>query len=158
MPVKAISNTTATPEPMIMPHMRCRPCRPRQAIAITSALSPESRMLIQMILPTASQNVGFCMSAWNCGKNAPILAGSNTCVSQSTACPSPSRPPVRLYRISAHDLVAGEKLRDLDRRGLPGGGAVRRVLADRLGVNLADGAVRRLRRIGSAHHVAIFRN
>ena len=36
---------------------------PRQAIAMTSALSPDNSTLIQMILPTASQNDGVCMSA-----------------------------------------------------------------------------------------------
>ena len=87
MPVKTISSITAMPAPMTMPHMRCRPCRPRQAIAITSALSPDNSTLIQMILPTASQNAGLCMSAWNWVKNAPRLAGSTTCSNQFTASP-----------------------------------------------------------------------
>ena len=62
MPVNVISSTTAMPAPMVMPHSRCRRGRPRQAMAITSALSPDNNTLIQMILPTASQNVGFCRS------------------------------------------------------------------------------------------------
>jgi len=32
-------------------------------IALTSALSPDNNTLIQMILPTASQNAGDCMSS-----------------------------------------------------------------------------------------------
>ncbi len=55
-------STTAMPAPITMPHSRWRGARPRQAIAMTSALSPDNSTLIQMILPTASQNAGVCMS------------------------------------------------------------------------------------------------
>ena len=48
-PVNTISSTEATPAPMIMPHIRSRGGSPRHAIAITTALSPDSRMLTQMI-------------------------------------------------------------------------------------------------------------
>ena len=40
----------AAPAPRMMPQTRCRGGRARQASAMTMALSPESRMLIQMIL------------------------------------------------------------------------------------------------------------
>ena len=53
---------TAAPAPRIMPQSRCRGSSPRQASAITSALSPDSKTLIQMILPTATQNAGCVIS------------------------------------------------------------------------------------------------
>ena len=62
MPVKMMRRITATPAPRIMPHSRWRGSSPRQASAITSALSPDSSTLIQMILPTATQNAGCCIS------------------------------------------------------------------------------------------------
>src|SRR5580693_9170361 len=140
------------PAPMIMPHMRCRPCRPRQAIAITSALSPDNSTLIQMILPTASQNAGVCMSAWTCLKKPPMFAGSTTCNSQFTACP----PPWAARRCqSADDFVAGEELRDLDYGRLGCVGTMHRVFADRFRVQLADRALRRLGGIGRAHDVPV---
>src|SRR5215467_7982998 len=154
MPVKATSSTTATPAPMIMPHMRCRPCRPRHAMAMTSALSPDSKMLIQMILPTASQNAGRCISAWNCVKNAPILAGSNTCKNEFTAYPSiRHRPAAKHEAPSADDFVARKELRDLDRGRLGCVRPVHRIFADRFGMQLADRAVRSLGGIGRTHHV-----
>ncbi|MGY4595044.1 hypothetical protein ACVWXL_002790 [Bradyrhizobium sp. GM22.5] len=87
MPVKMIRSSTAAPAPRIMPHSRCRGLRPRQASAITSALSPDKRMLIQMILPTATQKVGSAISTRNWVKNAPIVAGSKICQSQFTLRP-----------------------------------------------------------------------
>src|SRR6478735_1273193 len=148
MPVKAISSTTAMPAPMIMPHSRWAPCRPRQAIAMTSALSPDSSTLIQMILPTASQNDGCCISALNCVKNAPILAGSKTCKNEFTAYPLIPTSALRgsCWPASADDFVAREELRDLDRGGFRRVRAVHGILADRFRMRLADGAVGRLRR------------
>ncbi|MEY9206363.1 hypothetical protein ABIF05_005473 [Bradyrhizobium elkanii] len=90
MPVKMTRSSTAAAAPRIMPHRRWRGASPRQASAITSALSPESRTLIQMILPTATQKVGVAISFLNSVKNAPMYAGSKICHSQSTA--SPIRP------------------------------------------------------------------
>src|ERR1700760_709724 len=157
MPVKAIKSTTAIPAPMIMPQSRLRPCRPRQAIAITSALSPDNSTLIQMILPTASQNEGCCRSAWNCVKNALILPGSKICSSEfKPVYPRSIGRAAARSASSADDLVAGEELRDLDRGSLRRVRAVHRILTDRLRMRLADGALGRLRRIGRAHHVAIF--
>ena len=59
-------------------------------IAMTSALSPDSRMLIHMILPSATQNAGCCISAWNWVKNVEIVAGSRICQSQFTAYSPPA--------------------------------------------------------------------
>ena len=47
--VKTMRSATATPAPRIMPTRRLSSGRPRQAIAMTTALSPERMMLIQMI-------------------------------------------------------------------------------------------------------------
>ena len=79
MPVKMMRRKTATPAPSTMPQKRWRGGRPRHAIAMTSALSPDSRMLIHMILPSATQKAGCCISAWNWVKNAEIVAGSKIC-------------------------------------------------------------------------------
>ena len=61
--VKMTRNSTAAPAPSRMPQKRCRGGSERQASAITTALSPESRMLIQMIWPTATQKGHCIMSA-----------------------------------------------------------------------------------------------
>src|SRR5579864_2776459 len=106
MPVKAIRRITAMPAPITIPNRRWRPCRPRQAIAITNALSPDNRTLIQMILPTASQNDGLCRSAWNWAAKAPRLAGPTACNNQSTTPPPTSsiaenQSPISLQTRSA---------------------------------------------------------
>ena len=49
MMVKKMRSTTAAPAPSRMPQNRCRGGSERHASAMTTALSPESRMLIQMI-------------------------------------------------------------------------------------------------------------
>ena len=56
MTVKMMRSRTAAPAPSMMPQKRWRGGSVRQASAITTALSPDSRMLIQMICPTATQN------------------------------------------------------------------------------------------------------
>ena len=61
--VKMMRSSTAAPAPSRMPQKRCRGGSERQASAITTALSPESRMLIQMIWPTATQKAHCIMSA-----------------------------------------------------------------------------------------------
>src|SRR6202035_4564172 len=67
-----------------------------------------------------------------------------------------STRPARPRRCqSADDLVAREELGDLDRRRLRGIRTMHRVLADRLGVQLADRAFGRLGRIGRTHDVAM---
>src|SRR5438046_3157858 len=162
IPVKMMRRKTATPAPRTMPQNRWRGGKPRHAIAMTSALSPDSRMLTHMILPSATQKAGCWISVWNWVKNAEIVAGSKICHSQFTAFLPRALQPLRaaiacrLPNQSADDFVAGKELRDFDRGGLRCVRTVHRVLANRLGMNLADRAVRRLRRIGRAHHVAIF--
>src|SRR5882757_7670700 len=164
MPVKMMRRMTAAPAPKIMPHSRWRGARPRQASAITSALSPDNSTLIQMILPTATQNAGCTISARNWMKNAPMFAGSNICHNQFTA--RPFGPVVLESRLSsplwfcwsADDLVARKKLGGLDRRGFRCIRSVHRVFADRFRVQLADGAFGRLGGIGRAHDVAVFQH
>jgi len=51
----------ATNVPSTMPHIRWLGGSFRQASAMTTALSPESRMSIQMICTTASQKPGSSM-------------------------------------------------------------------------------------------------
>src|SRR5665213_1806898 len=46
-PVNTINSREANPAPIIMPHSRSRGGRPRQASAITTALSPDKRILTQ---------------------------------------------------------------------------------------------------------------
>jgi hypothetical protein len=93
-----IRRKTATPAPRIMPQNRWRGGSPRQAIAMTSALSPDSRMLIHMILPSATQKAGCCISAWNCVKNVEIVAGSKICSTQFTAYPLANSRHRRRFR------------------------------------------------------------
>src|SRR5215813_12577335 len=45
-----------------MPHSRWRGGSPRHAMAMTTALSPDKRMLIQMILSIATQKVAWPIS------------------------------------------------------------------------------------------------
>src|SRR3954470_14709144 len=151
MPVNTMRRMTAAPAPNTIPHSRCRGSRPRQASAITSALSPESNTLIQMILATASQNAGCCISVLKSLKNAPIAVGSKICSSQFKARSSLAGQDAAYS--STDDFIACEKLRDLDRGRFRGIRAVHRVLANRFGVQLADGALRGLGGIGRAHHV-----
>ena len=63
MTVKKMRSSTAAPAPSRIPQKRCFGGSERQASAMTTALSPESRMLIQMICPTATQNGHCSMSA-----------------------------------------------------------------------------------------------
>ncbi len=58
MTVNKMRSSTAAPAPSRMPQKRCFGGSDRQASAMTTALSPDSRMLIQMIWPTATQKAG----------------------------------------------------------------------------------------------------
>src|SRR6476619_2086657 len=60
-PVNKTLKVMATNVPSTMPHMRWLGGSLRQASAMTTALSPESRMSIQMICTTASQKPGSSM-------------------------------------------------------------------------------------------------
>src|SRR5271166_4841773 len=61
--VRTMRSTIAPNTPQKMPCRRERGGRLRQAKAITTALSPESRMLTKTIAPMASQNCGVASSA-----------------------------------------------------------------------------------------------
>ena len=61
--VSRMRNPIAPSTPQKIPYRRCRCDRLRQASAITTALSPESRMLTRMISATATQNCGVTNSA-----------------------------------------------------------------------------------------------
>ena len=56
MVVSATRSTMATALPTTIALLRCLVGRLRAASAMTAALSPDSRMLIQMIVPSAIQN------------------------------------------------------------------------------------------------------
>src|SRR5215471_3752925 len=62
MPVNRMSNTAAQPAPSTMPQNRSRGGSARTASAITTALSPDSRILIPMICRAANQKVGRIIS------------------------------------------------------------------------------------------------
>src|SRR5262245_30240928 len=87
-PVKIMRSSTATPAPRIMPHTRCRCGSPRHAIAITTALSPESRMLIHMILSSATQNAVWPMSLQPLEIMPSHVLGSTICPIEPTGCSS----------------------------------------------------------------------
>ena len=103
----------------------------------------ESRTLIHMILRSATKT-----------RSDP----SRSSRSRSWRARLKGRSFGRTSPRSTYDLVAGEKLRDFLGRRIGGVRSVHRVLADRLGVHLADGAGGRLGRIGCAHDVAVFRD
>ena len=56
--VRMIRNTTAPTTPQKIPSLRCAFGRLRQASAMTTALSPDNRMLMTMISSAATQNCG----------------------------------------------------------------------------------------------------
>ncbi len=62
MPVNRISNTAAQPAPSTMPHNRSFGGSSRTASAITTALSPDNRILIPMICNAANQKAGRIIS------------------------------------------------------------------------------------------------
>jgi hypothetical protein len=55
-------------------------------------------------------------------------------------------------------FVAGEELRDLDGGRLRSIGTMHRIFPDRFRMQLANRALRRLGRIGCAHHVTVFQD
>ena len=73
MTVKKMRSSTAAPAPSRMPQKRCFGGSERQASAMTTALSPDSRMLIQMICPTATQNDHCSISAQRWLTEVPFL-------------------------------------------------------------------------------------
>src|ERR1051325_11087457 len=138
-----------------MPHSRWRGGSDRQAIAMTTALSPERMMLTPMICSAAIQN-GACVMSCHMKStghpSSPPYAGG---MPRPRDCSRfTNRAPARSRNL-ADDLVAGKELRDLFCRSVRRVGTMHRILADRLRVHLADGPVRRLVGIGRPHHVAI---
>src|SRR5690348_15992941 len=74
MPAKAMRIATATSVPITMPPNRWRGGRLRQASAMTIALSPERRILIQMISTAENQNCGCPRSM----PNREVMSSSPT--------------------------------------------------------------------------------
>src|SRR5437899_7208618 len=140
-------SSTAAPAPRTMPHNRCLGGNVRQAIAMTTALSPDRMTLTKMIWNTPIQN-GACVMSCHKKSTTNLVFHSprpRRCLARH------GRKPQSIYRIwivpdqphrsdtSAHDIVATEELGDLLGRRVGRVGAVHGVLADRLGVHLADG-------------------
>src|SRR5262244_2683214 len=80
-------STTATPAPRTIPHRRWRWGSPRHAIAMTTALSPDNRMLIHMIFSSATQNVVWLISLQPLVSMASHVAGSIICAIEPTGRP-----------------------------------------------------------------------
>ena len=59
MAAKVRSNTAAVPAPIATPHGRSAGANPRQAKAMTTAVSPESTTLTRAICGTPIQNSGL---------------------------------------------------------------------------------------------------
>src|SRR5262245_28904107 len=152
---------------------------------MTTALSPDSRILIHMIFKRATQNAVWPMSPQPLSSMLSHVAGSAICPIESTGTSScsPRRradvslPPLPQANLQAKpggwparftpravpspspdDFVAGEELGNFLLRRLRRIRAVHRILADRSCMNLADRACRRLGRIGHSHDLAIFRD
>src|SRR5712691_6591400 len=164
--VKMTRSRTATPAPRTMPHNRCFGGNVRQAIAMTTALSPDKMMLTKMIWNTPIQN-GACVMSCHKKSTADLcfpFTASQRCLPrhgrkprQSTVLGSVLTSSTRAVR-STRDVVAAEELGDLLHGRIRRIGAVYRVLADRLGVHLADCSGGRLGRIGRPHDVAVADN
>src|SRR5438105_1216861 len=154
--VKMTRSSTATPAPRTMPHNRCFGGNVRQAIAMTTALSPDKMTLTKMIWNTPIQNGACVMSChkksttnlvfhsprpWRClarhGRKPRQSSVFGSFLTSSTG----GQP-------STHDIVAAEELGDLLGGRVGGVGAVHGVLADRLGVHLADRPGRSLAGVG----------
>src|SRR5437588_4041211 len=99
-------SSTATPAPRIMPHSRCFGGNVRQAIAMTTALSPDRMIFTKMICRTAIQN-GACVMSCHRKSTAEVLYAD---------APSPDAADLRCDHqiaaalLSADDFVASEKL------------------------------------------------
>src|SRR5262249_35616833 len=146
-----------------MPHRRCFGGNVRQAIAMTTALSPDRMTLTKMIWTTPIQNGACVMSCHKKSTANLCFPFTAPCGGGSAALP-PTAAISRIWIVpgqpqrsdtSAHDIVAAEELGDLLHGRVGSVGTVHRVLADRLGVNLADRAGRGLGGIGRAHEVAV---
>src|SRR5439155_5142192 len=151
-------SSTATPAPRIMPHNRCFGGNVRQAIAMTTALSPDRMTLTKMIWNTPIQNGACVMSCHKKSTANPLF--SNHRVPAAPRKPGQSTVfgsflTSTRAATSTDDIVAAEELGDLLHRRIRRIGAVHGVLADRLGVHLADRSGGGLGGIGRAHDVAV---
>src|SRR5215813_225817 len=159
-------SSTATPAPRTMPHNRCFGGNVRQAIAMTTALSPDRMMLTKMIWNTPIQN-GACVMSCHKKSTANLYFSFSASLAVPGAAWSQTGP-IYLFGSyltsstgtprSTHNIIAAEKLGDLLHRRIRRIGAVHGVLADRLGVHLADCSGGRLGGIGRAHDVAVADN
>src|SRR2546421_9390749 len=150
--VKMTRSSTATPAPRTMPHSRCFGGNVRQAIAMTTALSPDKMTLTKMIWNTPIQN-GACVMSCHKKSTANLfflftapqrwLPRHGRQPRHSTVFGSFLTSSTAVLR-STHDVVATEELGDLLHRRIRRIGAVHGVLADRLGVHLADRSSGRL--------------
>src|SRR5262249_56327242 len=75
-----------TPAPKIIPHTGGRWGSPPHAIAMTTVLSPDSRMLIHMICSRATQKVAWPISLQPLVTMPSQVAGSIICESEPTGC------------------------------------------------------------------------
>src|SRR5262245_33933 len=173
-PVKIIRRPTATPAPRIMPQIRCRCGSPRHAIAMTTALSPDSRMLIHMILASSIQNSVWPKSLHPELTIAHQLAGSMSCDIEPTDFPPPNsrvlmlavypaftnrRPgPSDLADVLANDFVLRKELQNFPDRGFRRVRAMHGIFSDRLRVDLPNCSVSGLRRMRCARNLAVARN
>src|SRR5215468_9712667 len=99
--VKTTRSSTATPAPKIMPHSRCRGRNPRHAIAMTTALSPESRMLIHMICSRATQKAAWPTSL------QPLVTMPSHVVESAICAIEPTERPFLALRAPAGILDVG---------------------------------------------------
>src|SRR5262245_13911602 len=152
---------------------------------MTTALSPDSRILIHMIFKRATQNAVWPISLQPLVIMPSQLAesaicpieptGTSSCFPHRRADVSPPPLPQLIYRrnpgagqraitpraaplTSPDDFVAGEELDNFLPRRVRRVRTVHRILADRFCVNLADRACRRLGGVGRTHDLAILGN
>src|SRR5438128_4592678 len=136
--VKMTRSSTATPAPRTMPHNRCFGGNVRQAIAMTTALSPDKMTLTKMIWNTPIQN-GACVMSCHKKSTANLcfpFTAFQRCLPrhgrkarQSTVFGSFLTSSTGAVR-STHNIVAAEELGDLLGGGVGGVRAMYRVLAD----------------------------
>src|SRR5919109_1560268 len=130
---------------------------------MTTALSPDSRMLIHMICSSATQNAAVPISLQPLASMPSQAEGSIICATEPTAT---SLLPVRerIFSIGPRKLdliykrnpAPGQRAKTLPARVLLSRRFHCPKKTDRFPVGLADRAGGRLGRIGRAHHLAIF--
>src|SRR6478736_4308570 len=136
---------------------------------MTTALSPERRILIPMICSAANQNAGRIISdtrastvrSPSCSSASPArgeAVGSLLVYRAKREVPvAKARRNAVLWALSDH-LVLREKLGNFPLRGVRRVGTMDRIFADRFCVRLANGSRGGLGRVGSAHDLTVFRD